>query len=471
MWGWFVAFGVGLSALWGLHNFLSPASAVGEVRRCPAGFAPLQSFTLCPPGGALLELCCIVASYVNDAVQVSLFLDSSDQFPGYLCGTAWVFAVLATFYILYAYESTPLYILREALAHGYATLAWQEFRASWATIEAPVFSLVAPYAMLQNSEIGPWAAASASLCFLTASVGVAISSVASFRGDAREEAAKALRPKLQRAIFAWCFVGVISELATFAMLSIVFHPFIIVMCYIPSAVVNMILMDVRMWLVVSLLQTPYLCFGGLGSILDIEARGKVPHALPRSILLTTLLRYTIFISALYVLELPDGIMPLWNLGRPMGHEVFLHEVVEPAVAALRAVPSGIAAVLLDLVSPGAGAVSTPELVQVGAFELQIKPRLPAFGSTSHVTAGASSFRAVIWAVWLVATPIYLFGTAYIAFRRNSYTEEGLAGEAFSERLRRKQEAIIGWGEARATIVGFDAVPLGSDIYIGSHSAE
>lgn len=448
------------------HSFLEEEDdlkAKGSVAKksLPEGFVPLPAFSMWPPGGACGWLIFMAVSYAIDLNQVLVMFHAGNRIAGWLCVCGLCTAVYLTIQVVVDYERSPLHIMREALAHGRGTLAWQELRTPWATYEAPIFGIVAPYVMLTNPRLGPFSAFCAGFGFLSACIGVAVAGASPLRGDAREEAAGTIYPRLQELIYAWCIFTTLTEFACFAVASVAFHPLFVAMFYIPSAIVNWLAMERKMmWFTNSLLQPSFLFLGGIGCILDPENLGKVPHALTRPLVATTLLRHIGLLSALCLLNLPDGILPLSTLDRPMGHEVLWAEMVHPAFGALGSLLSSSRASLVGLTL----AQSAPEMMRIRLWDSDVMPdelSVPTLGSSS-LSLEASVFRTSVLAVWVFATPFYVFCNFCILYWRSSFTEEGITGPAFRDRLWRKQEVIARWGEARASSLGFDSVPLGND---------
>ncbi|CAE6973672.1 unnamed protein product [Symbiodinium sp. CCMP2456] len=312
----------------------------------PEGYVPIFAFSFCPPSGIFVQLGMYLLDVVNDVVQIGTFLYHRDWwFAGFM--SLFVFVNLAgTIHEMSKLSKLKRFDLlgeaRLCVTRGVLTDAWQMMLACERNIEAPGTGVMGPYGATLL-QLTPLQAASCLFGLCTSAKAMAegrLQVEVSTGADAGANALKAVRPVKAVLLSAWYWGAFAAELAAFAVASAVLHPIITVPGYLLGGMAN----GAAAWWAGSqdFLQVAVTTFFTVGfamvghqtkSFLRSRASiAKGPGFIPAA---SILLRFIAW-AALCFLDLPNGLLPLGSLGRPMGLPVLREKFLEPATASREA---------------------------------------------------------------------------------------------------------------------------------------
>ena len=211
---------------------------------------------------------------------------------------------------------------------------------------------------------------------------------------------KAVRPVKANALFAWYFAAFSAELAAFAVASATLHPIITMPGYLLGAVANGAAtwwsgsMDFLDTVALSCVMVAFAMAGDQAkSFLKNKAtktEASGPGCVPA---LVVLIRFITW-AALCFLDLPQGLVPLGSLGRPMGLPVLREKFLEPAAACWEALACFTSNFWIS-VEPEANATSMSVTEEVG------------FGACSWPTTGELSSASTIFNTCLLLFTVVL----------------------------------------------------------------
>ncbi|CAE7790852.1 unnamed protein product [Symbiodinium necroappetens] len=360
----------------------------------PEGYKPVFAFRFCPPAGILFQLAVYIFDMANDMVQIVTFVLHRDfWFAGFMC----IFVVFSFLFTVVWMQKVsalqrfdPLTEARLCLARGVTTTAWEGMLAMERVIEAPSTGLIGPYGA-SLLQLTPLQAAS---CLY----GLYSSAKAMAEGRLQEEvrqgaeagaaALRAVRPVKAAMLTAWYFGAFAAELAGFAVASATLHPVLTMPAYLLGAVANAAAAwwggsaKFREAVAGSCLMVAF-AMAGLQTksfLKNDEARAPGgPGSIPAIGILIRFISWT----ALCLVDLPHGLLPLGSLGRPMGLPVLREKFLEPAAASWEAVACFTSNFWIS-VEPEANATSMSLTEEVG------------FGDCGWPTSGQLSSASTIF---------------------------------------------------------------------------
>jgi len=397
----------------------------------PRGYRPARGIVFgCPPGGLYLELVLWVVDYLNDSLQAMTFIQNHDYF---FAAVLFFFVGISTFLATDFSFLDVLGELRKSLRRGVPTAKWRLIFASEQRVEAPGTGLVAPYGQALLSGLTPLQAVSA-LYGLWASA----SAMAKGRLNLPNSDPQTLglvRPWAARALHAFAQVGALAELATFALASAVLHPAVTCTGYLGAAALLGALDraygggDGCEMAVTAVLVPSVSLFGGATAKIHPANGDVVPFpAWPEAVFI--LVRLTSW-WALCLLELPQGLLPLGSLSRPMGWTVLRERFLSPAKE------------LMEYGQGAAGAV--PSLMHNRNGTLDQMAGWPE--KQVGMTVGSATFNTAILAVSLIVLPMYLLTICALLVLSPEYR----AGRSFdpeaTQRCEELDKEIEAWAEA------------------------
>ncbi|CAE6973350.1 unnamed protein product [Symbiodinium sp. KB8] len=378
----------------------------------PKGYAPVVAFSLCPPSGIFFQLAVYLFDIVNDLVQISTFLLHRD----------WWFAGFMSFFILLslalavpemAEESKlrrfdPLGEARLCLARGVPTVAWEVMLACEWSIEAPATGLIAPYGATLLA-LTPLQAASCLYGLVSSAKGMAEgrlgAEVSTGTDGAEAHALKAVRPVKVAVFFAWYLGAFVAELAGFAVASATLHPIITVPGYLLGAVANgaaarwggsQDFLDAarNSCFLVGIAMAGLQTKSFLKNTATITGGGG-----PGYIAAVCILMRFIAWTALCRLDLPQGLLPLGSLGRPMGLPVLREKFLEPAAASWEAVACFTSHFWIS-VEPEANATSVALTEEVGFGDC-------GWPTSGQLSSASTIFNSCLFSLAAVLVPLHM----------------------------------------------------------------
>jgi len=197
---------------------------------------------------------------------------------------------------------------------------------------------VSPYALLFMAELSPLTMASGVYGLVFSARAIAAGRL-DFEAPEKVHLLKAVLPLTSQALKAWMLLAALAELASFAIVSKVFHPLLPSLCYILAAMLNKACAaeDEESIFLGSLLALQSCFFGYHTRVLGLApSRSNQGVGWPEG--LFSVARLGAWLAACLWLSLPQGFVPLADLGRPMGPAVLTKEFIEPTqevVTALR----------------------------------------------------------------------------------------------------------------------------------------
>ncbi|CAE7561913.1 unnamed protein product [Symbiodinium necroappetens] len=316
----------------------------------PEGYKPVFAFSFCLPAGIFFQLATYIFDMGNDAVQIATFILHRDfWFAGFM-GVFVVLSFLATVVGMHEYSKLkrfdPLTEARLSLARGVTTEAWEGMLAAERVIEAPSTGLIGPYGA-SLLQLTPLQAASCLYGLYSSAKAMAegrLDLEVNTGAEAGAAALRAVRPVKAAMLTAWYFGAFAAELAAFAVASATLHPVLTLPGYLLGAVANG---AAAWWSGASQILgvAVYSCLGVGYAMAGLQTKsflknseatgagGGGPGSIPALWILMRFISWT----ALCLLDLPQGLLPLGSLGRPMGLPVLREKFLEPAVASWEAV--------------------------------------------------------------------------------------------------------------------------------------
>ncbi|CAE7264719.1 unnamed protein product [Symbiodinium natans] len=378
----------------------------------PDGYVPVVAFGFCPPSGIFLQLGLYLFDIVNDLVQISTFLLHRD----------WWFAGVLSFFILLSLALTipkmsedsdlqrfdPLGEARLCLARGVPTVAWERMLACERNIEAPSTGLIGPYGA-SLLQLTPLQAASCLYGLCTSAKAMAEGrlhvEVVNGTDTGGPQALKAVRPVKATALFAWYFAAFTAELAAFAVASATLHPIITLPGYLLGAVANGVAtwwsgsMDFLDTVALSCVMVAFAMAGDQAkSFLKNKAtktEASGPGFIPAIVLLIRFISW----AALCFLDLPQGLVPLGSLGRPMGFPVLREKFLEPATVCWEALACFTSRFWI-FVEPEANATSTSWTEEVGFGDC-------TWPTTGELSSASTIFNTCLLLFAVVLVPLHM----------------------------------------------------------------
>ena len=217
---------------------------------------------------------------------------------------------------------------------------------------------------------------------------------------AEAHALKAVRPAKVALFFAWYLGAFVAELAGFAVASATLHPIITVPGYLLGAVANgasarcggsqdFVDATRTSCFLVGIAMAGLQTKSFLKNTATITG-GKGPGYIPAVCILIRFVSW----AALCFLDLPQGLVPLGSLGRPMGLPVLREKFLEPAAACWEALACFTSNFWIS-VEPEANATSMSLTEEVG------------FGACSWPTTGELSSASTIFNTCLLLFTVVL----------------------------------------------------------------
>ncbi|CAE7543082.1 unnamed protein product, partial [Symbiodinium microadriaticum] len=346
---------------------------------------------------------------VNDILQIGTFLLHRDWwFAGFM--TLFVCVnLLATIFEMEAQSKLkrfdPLGEARLCVARGVLTDAWEMMLSCERNIEAPSTGLIGPYGA-SLLQLTPLQAASCLYGLYSSAKAMAEGRMqveVKTGADAGASALKAVRPVKAAMLSAWYLGAFAAELAAFAVASAVLHPMITVPGYLLGGMAN----GAAAWWAgardyVQTAATTFITvvFAMVGQQTKCFFKTKAsiakgPGFIPAASILLRLMAWT----ALCFLDLPNGLLPLGSLGRPMGLPVLREKFLEPAAASQEALACFTSQLWVSF-KPEANAtsMSLTEEVQFGACSW------PAAG---ELNSASTIFNTCLLLLAMVLIPIHL----------------------------------------------------------------
>lgn len=338
----------------------SPYASKREPGKPPPGYRPLQKCTVFPPGGIWLAIFTYYLDYVNDMVQIITFLLNHHYWFASFMALTQALSLCVTIYYhkqdetqiaqkkLRSRHGSAFEEGRMSLRIGVPTRQWQFLMHVEEVIEAPATGLVGAYGMSLVPTLTPIQAASGMY-------GLVASALAMGRGrmgyEARCEgpprfalpvaALKSLCPTAATSALLGYQLVFAAELAIFAVVSTVLHPVVGLTGFCGGFLIDACI-DVRSG--ADLEANGF--FGGpnasdVWSLVNVMAGRHTKVFFPTSAgcygvipRLFVVVRLAVFASLCSLTDLPNGLLPLGTLGRPMGHSV-LQETFLDATTACR----------------------------------------------------------------------------------------------------------------------------------------
>ncbi|CAE7724039.1 unnamed protein product [Symbiodinium sp. KB8] len=306
----------------------------------PEGYDPVVAFKLCPPGGILLQLGIYIFDIINDVAQIGTFVYHGDFWFAAFMVVFIGLSLLRTFTSMSSASQLrgfdPLGEAKLCLARQVPTLAWQEMLMCERVIEAPGTGLIGPY--------GASLLALTPLQALSAFYGLISSAKAMAEGRLDQEASvgsgsmqsyslRAVRPVKAALLTVWYVAAFAGELAAFAVVSATLHPLVTLPGYALGALANGVAEwsggEGYLWM------TAFSCMMVAVAMAGAQTRSftkyktpEGPGLIPALFILCRLCSW----AALCCLDLPQGLLPLGSLKRPMGFPVLQAKFLRPAAA-------------------------------------------------------------------------------------------------------------------------------------------
>ncbi|CAE7853585.1 PDK, partial [Symbiodinium microadriaticum] len=338
----------------------SPYASKREPGKPPPGYRPLQKCTVFPPGGIWLAIFTYYLDYVNDMVQIITFLLNHHYWFASFMALTQALSLCVTIYYhkqdetqiaqkkLRSRHGSAFEEGRMSLRIGVPTRQWQFLMHVEEVIEAPATGLVGAYGMSLVPTLTPIQAASGMYGLVASALAMGRGRMgyeARCRGPPRfalpVAALKSLCPTAATSALLGYQLVFAAELAIFAVVSTVLHPVVGLTGFCGGFLIDACI-DVRSG--ADLEANGF--FGGpnvsdVWSLVNVMAGRHTKVFFPTSAgcygvipRLFVVVRLAVFASLCSLTDLPNGLLPLGTLGRPMGHSV-LQETFLDATTACR----------------------------------------------------------------------------------------------------------------------------------------
>jgi len=283
-----------------------------------------------------------ILDVVNDVVQIGTFIVNKHWwFAGFMI----LFIVLSLGMTLISIVErskfntfAPLREIRRSLARGVATESFNIVFHIERMIEAPSTGLIGPYGA-SLLPLTPLQACSALYGLLSSAKVMAEGRLAMevLNGtNAEPYAFKAVRPVKAALFTAWYFCAFAGELAAFAVVSATLHPCATLPGYLLGAAADGV---AAVWgglpvakalgtTALSMIAVPCAMAGTQTKSFFGSNDPPGPGAIPATFIFARFFAW----AALCCLDLPQGILPVGSLGRPMGLTVLRQNFLEPVAA-------------------------------------------------------------------------------------------------------------------------------------------
>ena len=273
-------------------------------------------------------------------------------------------------------------------------------------------------------------------------------------GDgAKAEAAalRAVRPVKAAMFTAWYFGAFTAELAAFAVASATLHPVLTLPGYLLGAVAN----GAAAWwsgasqilgvAVYSCLGVGYAMAGAqTKSFLKNEAGVVVaggPGFVPA---LWILIRFISWTALCCFLDLPQGLLPLGSLGRPMGLPVLREKFLEPAAASWEAVACFTSHFWIS-VEPEANATSMSLTEEVGFGDC-------GWPTSGQLSSASTTFNSCLLLFVVVLLPLHMCIVVGMLLCNPIYAC-GAENPSLKEEVKAKQREINDFAERNEQAAG------------------
>ncbi|CAE7528712.1 unnamed protein product [Symbiodinium microadriaticum] len=412
----------------------------------PEGYQPVVAWRLCPPGGILLQLGIYIFDVANDVLQILAFVAHGDYcFAGFMFFFVGLNSVMTVFETPKSSTLNRFDLIGEAklsLARKVPTKAWFFMLGTERNIEAPGTGLIGPYGA-SLIALTPLQAASAFYGFVSSAKAMAEGRL-DFEVDpsgASSIALRAARPVKVALLTMWYFAAFAAELAAFAVVSTTLHPLVTIPGYLlgamANAVANLIGGDERSGpetcfvFVVSCMMVALAMAGGQMTAFfkPTASFGVGPGWIPAVFILIRFCTWT----ALCVLDLPHGLLPVSSLGRPMGYPVLQAKFLAPAAACREA--------LVCFTSQAWIATETETNSTLMSF-----PAEEGFGecgwpATDELNTASTIFNAFLLVLAVVLVPIHMCVVVAMLVVNPVYSGCGADDLALKEEVQAKQREI------------------------------
>jgi len=302
----------------------------------PQGYIPVIAFQLWPPGGIYFELSFWLLDYVNDLVQISVFIEHEDTWFAIICGGVVLFSTWLTCSLLFSGGrfTTVCKAARDSFLSGVVVKKWATaVLGPERVVEAPISGLVAPYGLSLSKQLSLLQACSAVLGLVLSAKAISTEQVSN-EVYGRPAAAAILLPKKIFALRAWRLMGGIAELSAFAIASRVLHPVLIWPWYVLGAATQACLADKNnlMEFFFILIAFSSCMFGsGVSPVALPFGDGITKPVGGAPIMLVILVRFVAWSALCYAVDWQEGPLPKWGtLGRPMGRQVLQESFLQPS---------------------------------------------------------------------------------------------------------------------------------------------
>eukprot|EP00439_Symbiodinium_sp_Y106_P040265 s26_g4.t3 len=336
----------------------SPYVSKREPGKPPPGYRPLQKCTVCPPGGIWLAIFTYYLDYVNDMVQIITFLLNHHYWFASFMALTQALSLCVT---IYYHKQDESQITQKKLRsrHGFAfeegrmslrigvpTRQWQFLMHVEEVIEAPATGLVGAYGMSLVPTLTSIQAASGMYGLIASALAMGRGRMgyeARCRGPPRfalpVAALKSLCPTAATSALLGYQTVFATELAIFAVVSTVLHPIVGLAGFCSGFLIDAFI-DVRSG--ADLEANGF--FGGpnvsdVWSLVNVMAGRHTKVFFPTSAgcygvipRLFVVVRLAVCACLCSLTDLPNGLLPLGTLGRPMGHSVLQEMFLDAATA-------------------------------------------------------------------------------------------------------------------------------------------
>eukprot|EP00439_Symbiodinium_sp_Y106_P073568 s2010_g13.t3 len=431
-----------------LHAFAAPEAALGAYQAAqwhepasdlervlipslamavPEGYDPVVAFKLCPPGGIMFQLGLYIFDIINDVVQIGTFVYHGDfWFAAFMV----VFIGLSLL-LTFTNMATASHLKRfDPLGEAKLMLMCER------VVEAPGTGLIGPYGA-SLLALTPLQAASALY-------GLISSAKAMAEGRLDQEAAvgsvsmqsyslKAVRPVKAGMLTAWYFGAFAGELAAFAVVSATLHPLVTLPGYALGALAN----GAAEWsggegyLWMAAFSCMMVALAMAGAQTRSFTKYKTPEGpgfIPALFILCRLCAW----AALCGLDLPQGLLPLGSLGRPMGFPVLREKFLEPAAACREA--------LLCFTSQMWMTTETEANSTVMSFSAEVGFHACSWPATRELNPPSAIFNTCLLFLAVVLVPIHMCVVVAMLFLNPLYAC-GADNRDLKEEVKAKQVEI------------------------------
>ncbi|CAE7275722.1 unnamed protein product [Symbiodinium necroappetens] len=375
----------------------------------PKGYEAVVAFKLCPPGGILLQLGIYIFDMANDVVQVGTFVHHGDfWFAGFMVVFVGLCLLCTNFMVS---EQSPLKrcdLVGEAklcLARQVPTQAWQGMLGAERNIEAPGTGLIGPYGS-SLIALTPLQTASALYGLYSSAKAMAegrLDFEAGGGGNAQSYSLKAVRPMQATLLSVWYCGAFVAELAAFAVVSATLHPFVTLPAYMLGAAAN----GAAVWwdggdhhqilqaTIASVLSLAMAMAGGQTSALLKRGGFRGPGFIPAVFILIRFWSW----AALCCMDLPQGLLPIGSLGRPMGLQILQAKFLEPAAASSDA--------LRCFTSHTWVATETRRNSTVTSFSTEVGFHACSWPATGELSTASTIFNSCLLFLAVVFVPLHI----------------------------------------------------------------